>query len=404
MTSPKPSAIFRRACLAWMPRLMADFGFDEVEAAAVLGNAGHESAGLTRMQELRPAVPGSRGGLGAFQWTGPRRKAFEAWLKRKKAGPDDLDATYGFLFRELTGGERKAVAATKAAIGLDAKVRAFEKAYERAGVKHYDGRVAWARVALSIFQAGQDAKSDATSDTKSPAKSAKAAAPASGRPEATTTEPAPAPAAWWERLLGVRAPALPFVGRNRGSEPLFRVQNQLLAAGYTEVGDPDGLWGTGTKTAVAALLGEQFPAIAPPGDWPLSDQVLAAIAKARKRAVAIERAGVTVRDLRERGTTPIKAPVQLVGGGGLLALLGLGEAIQKTGIPERITAVSDQASDILTSLQAALALAGTVFSVAFRFWWLIVLLLGLYWVARGVKWALEIRALVRQGSIRQTRL
>jgi hypothetical protein len=393
LTAP---ALFRAACLAWMPKLIADFGFDEFDAAAIMGNCGHESNGLRAMQEVKPTVRGSRGGLGAFQWTGPRRVAFEAWLKRKKAPANDLDASYGFLFRELKGPEKAAIAKTKKAVGLDAKAEAFERAFERAGVKHYPSRKAWAQVALSIYR-----------QAPKPAPAAPAAPvppPAPAKPDVATAAPQLGASTWWERLLGFgrKAPAL--VGTNKGEETLFRAQNQLLAAGYTEVGDPDGRWGTNTRGAVDALLREQFPSVAAPASWPMSDEVLAAIAKAERRQVAADRAGVTVGELRTRGSTPIKAPIALTTGGGLLSFLGIGKALEETGIPGKITAVSDQASEIMTTVQTAIGVFGTVFSLAFRFWWLILIVVGVIWAAKGLRWALEIRALARQGSIRQTGL
>lgn len=375
-------AIFHEACRLWTPKLRADFGFDALDVAAILGNAGHESNGLRAMQEVAPRA--GRGGLGAFQWTGPRRRAFEAYLARSGAAPEDLDASYAFLAEELKGAERKAVAETKAADGLEAKVRAFERSFERAGVKHYPSRIAWAKRAHAILREMPD---------EGPS-----------RPTIVATLPRTAPASLWERLVGMREPAVPAVGRNRGDATLFRAQNRLLAAGYTEVGDPDGLWGPNTKGAVDALLREQFPAIDPPRDWPLSDAILAAVAKAGRRPVAAERAAITVGELRARGSTPIKAPVSLVGGGGLLSLLGLGKALDEAGLTERIAAVSAKASEVADSVAAVTGALGGIVGIVTRFWWLILPALGLWWMARGLKWALEIRALVRQGSIRQTSL
>lgn len=135
----------------YMRLLMKDFGFSAEDAAAVLGNAGHESLGFTVMQEIHPRS--GRGGLGWFQWTGPRRVAFEAFLKGRS--PSDPYLNYGMLFRELTGAERGAVAKTKAAVGLYGKVIAFEEAYERAGVKNYPSRYAYAQAALSAFRASE---------------------------------------------------------------------------------------------------------------------------------------------------------------------------------------------------------------------------------------------------------
>lgn len=139
-----------------MALLMQDFGFDELDAAAIMGNLGHESNGLTAFQEHNPTVPGSRGGWGWAQWTGPRRVAFEAYVKRNNLDPKSDKANYGWLFNELKGPESRAVGATKSAVGLRGKVIAFEKAFERAGVKHYDSRLKWAERALDAYEASDN--------------------------------------------------------------------------------------------------------------------------------------------------------------------------------------------------------------------------------------------------------
>lgn len=141
---------FKAKAPGCMKKLMADFGFSELDAAAVMGNAGHESGGLTIFQELRPRS--GRGGLGWFQWTGSRRVAFEAYCSRNKLSTHSDDANYAFLFVELKGREKAAVAKTKAAATLNSKVVAFENAYERAGVKAYASRQKWAGIALAAYK------------------------------------------------------------------------------------------------------------------------------------------------------------------------------------------------------------------------------------------------------------
>jgi len=135
-----------------MGKLISDFGFSVEDAAAVMGNAGHESGGLLLMQEIKPTVAGSRGGFGWFQWTGPRRRLFEAYCERNKLDPISREANYAYLFVELKGSEKAAVAKTKAAVGLQAKTKAFEMAFERAGVKHYPSRYKWAEKALAAYR------------------------------------------------------------------------------------------------------------------------------------------------------------------------------------------------------------------------------------------------------------
>lgn len=143
---------FRSVAPTYMRLLLTDFPELGVEdAAAVFGNAGHESKGLTDDQEDKPVVKGSRGGLNWMQWTGPRRKAMEAYCARNKLDPASDIAAYKWLFLELKGAEKKAISALLKAPTLEAKVIAFEKAFLRAGVKHYPSRQQWAKVALDAY-------------------------------------------------------------------------------------------------------------------------------------------------------------------------------------------------------------------------------------------------------------
>lgn len=136
-----------------MALLMRDFPLGLEDAAAIVGNLGHESGGFESLQEIKPTVPGSRGGYGWAQWTGPRRREYEAYCARNGLDPAGDKANYGFLFVELRGTEKRAIPAVKAAVGLEAKVKAFELAFERAGAKHYASRNRWARKALDAWNA-----------------------------------------------------------------------------------------------------------------------------------------------------------------------------------------------------------------------------------------------------------
>jgi len=127
------------------PRLRADFTLSDQDADAIIGNLAHESGGFEHFQEIDPTVAGSRGGFGWAQWTGPRRRAFEAYCSRNDLDPFSDVANYGWLWVELTGPEKRAIPAVKAAKGLAAKVKAFELNFERAGIKHYDSRTSWAK-------------------------------------------------------------------------------------------------------------------------------------------------------------------------------------------------------------------------------------------------------------------
>ena len=99
----KNEATFRTKAPLAMRRLMRELCLTKIEAAAIMGNAGHESAGLTIMQEVKPTVPGSRGGYGWFQWTGPRRVAFAKWCAENRLEMSSDAANIGFLIVELNG-------------------------------------------------------------------------------------------------------------------------------------------------------------------------------------------------------------------------------------------------------------------------------------------------------------
>jgi hypothetical protein len=151
MALSKAQEYFASIAPKYMQMFMRDFDCHPEDAAAVFGNAAYESLGFTKLQEIKPVVPGSKGGYGWFQWTGPRRRAFEAYCKRNSLEPSDPESNYKFLFVELTTTEKNALPALKAASGLNEKVIAFEKTFERAGVKAYAKRFEWAQFALSLL-------------------------------------------------------------------------------------------------------------------------------------------------------------------------------------------------------------------------------------------------------------
>lgn len=166
-----------------MRRLIGEFGFGVVDAAAILGNIGHECAGFSVLQEIRPTVEGSRGGYGWCQWTGPRRRDFEAYCARYRLAPASDDANYGFLVLELKTTERLALNRLRLGGNLAGKVKAFESAFLRAGVKNYASRIAWSERALKAFNVLQvtAVPEGAAEDVK---ENSAPAAPSLSRPEA----------------------------------------------------------------------------------------------------------------------------------------------------------------------------------------------------------------------------
>ena len=150
----RTSAKFNGKAPAIMHGLMQRYGLTKEQAAGVVGNLGHESAGFTAYHEGGQA-PG-RGGVGWAQWTGPRRRAFEAWTKERGLNPTSDEASW----RYLTEGDpetAKAIAAVKKQSTVEGSTKAFEQTFERAGVKAYGSRMKLARRAMQLGDDGAPA-------------------------------------------------------------------------------------------------------------------------------------------------------------------------------------------------------------------------------------------------------
>lgn len=142
---------FDHWAVVFIGHLMRDFKLDLESSVAIVGNLGHESGGFKALQEVKPMVPGSRGGWGIAQWTGPRRRAAEAYWKRNGLDPKDMMANYKFLFVELNGPEGRVLPKLRAADGLNAKVEVFCNGFLRPGIPHMASRKIWANRALAAW-------------------------------------------------------------------------------------------------------------------------------------------------------------------------------------------------------------------------------------------------------------
>lgn len=83
-------------------------GLPEHIADAFMMNFKDESNLNPGINEANPLVPGSRGGFGLAQWTGPRRKALEAFAAEKGMPVSDPNIQLDFLMTELQGPEAAA--------------------------------------------------------------------------------------------------------------------------------------------------------------------------------------------------------------------------------------------------------------------------------------------------------
>lgn len=133
-------------------RLSNDLSISPQVAAGIVGQLGYESAGLQSINEMQPVVPGSRGGFGWAQWTGPRRRQFEFWAQQNNLDVADPEANYQFLVHELTQTPEKKVLSKLQ--GIEDPVEAgkvFTDTYLRPGVPAYDKRASWVEKTLNTL-------------------------------------------------------------------------------------------------------------------------------------------------------------------------------------------------------------------------------------------------------------
>jgi len=163
-------------------RLSQDLSISPQVAAGIVGQLGYESAGLQSINEMQPVVPGSRGGFGWAQWTGPRRREFESWAQQNNMDVADPEANYQFLVHELTQTPEKKVLSRLQ--GIEDPVEAgkvFTDTFLRPGVPAYDKRASWVERAVNLMvpaaqaqgvpMEGQSSSWDEISTAQSPAAS-----------------------------------------------------------------------------------------------------------------------------------------------------------------------------------------------------------------------------------------
>lgn len=99
----------------WFIEGLVARGMPQHVAEAFAWNARDESRMDPGINEIAPLVPGSRGGFGLMQWTGPRRKALEAFAAERGVSVADPELQMDFLMMELQGPEAGAADAIFAA-------------------------------------------------------------------------------------------------------------------------------------------------------------------------------------------------------------------------------------------------------------------------------------------------
>ena len=131
--------------------LARDLQLTPQQAAGVIGQLGYESAGLQAINEMQPVVPGSRGGFGWAQWTGPRRQQFEQWAQQSGMDINSPDANYGFLLHELQGPEGAILEDLRKTPDAQTAGRLFTQRFLRPGIPNQDNRDGWVQRAVEFL-------------------------------------------------------------------------------------------------------------------------------------------------------------------------------------------------------------------------------------------------------------
>lgn len=133
-----------------MTKLMADpelGGLTDYQAAGIIGNLAHESAGL------QPGIAGDSGSAhGWAQWNGPRKKAMIAWAKANGMDPNTDDANYGYLIYDLKTNYPKTLEKIKKAKSMREAAKIFMDEFENPGVPLFGNRLKYGEQALSAVK------------------------------------------------------------------------------------------------------------------------------------------------------------------------------------------------------------------------------------------------------------
>lgn len=140
--------LFQDTCRRLIHKLMEEFDWEDFQAAACMGNLGHESGGFKQLREVAFIHTPNRGGYGWAQWTGPRARSFLRYCDVLHLDWQSEEANFAFLCKELHEHYAHTVAAVAKAPNLVAATVAFERGYEAAGIVSMHDRIRWAEIAL----------------------------------------------------------------------------------------------------------------------------------------------------------------------------------------------------------------------------------------------------------------
>ena len=117
-------------------------GLPPTAAQAFVMNFQDESGLNPGINEIAPIVPGSRGGFGLYQLTGPRRVAYEQFANQRGVNLADPDAQMDFLMMELQGPESRAARSILSAPDVNSAAVAIARDFLRPAPENLAKRVA----------------------------------------------------------------------------------------------------------------------------------------------------------------------------------------------------------------------------------------------------------------------
>jgi len=127
-------------------------GASPAQAFGMVANFIQESGLDPGINEIAPVVPGSRGGFGLPQFTGPRRVAFERFAQERGFPLDDVEAQLDFIFDvEFPTTERRAANSFFAADTPEEAALAVSRDFLRPGKPNEGRRVSEANRLAALF-------------------------------------------------------------------------------------------------------------------------------------------------------------------------------------------------------------------------------------------------------------
>lgn len=144
--------IFTDKAKVYVPRLMKDLNLTKEQAAGIFGNIGGETGGFTALQEKRPIIAGSKGGYGWLQWTGPRRKKYEAWCKANALDAAADETNYKYLVQETNTDEAHSLIQLRKTTTIEAATETFMSQNLRPGIPNLPARINYAKQAALAVQ------------------------------------------------------------------------------------------------------------------------------------------------------------------------------------------------------------------------------------------------------------